>query len=155
MNEFTATTGASAVPVEARLKFDAVPITEPTRRLFDVEVDGLMGFSLIPLTDLARDLAGAWLHGTLKTTLCGITSQRPSYAPSSASPRTDSMRVDRLRLVCEPGSLLSRGGDPFYTGQGISEDERIVALAAIEAHRTAKRESEARAAKNARRKSKP
>ena len=110
------------------------PQHQPTLRLFDVHVDGLLGFSLIPLTDLARDLAGAWLHGSVATKLVGV-SLFGEWHNDDRAVRGQGMRVDKLECIIEPGALLSKSGDPFYTGMSLSAVEREVALEAVRAHR--------------------
>ncbi len=110
----------------------------PVRSLFEVEVDGLLGFSLIPKNQLAKDLAGAWLGGAMKATLEGFTPRRPAI-PLDSNIRRGAMDVTALRIRVEPGVLLTKGGDPFFTGQTISDEEQAVALAAIEAHRESRR----------------
>jgi hypothetical protein len=110
---------------------------EPQRGLFDVEVYGLREFSLIPKNDLARDLAGAWLHGRLKASLHMQGLREPTPAAEDCWKKRDN--VTRLSVRLDVPPLLTNGGDPFHTGQEISAEERVIALAAIEAHRASKR----------------
>ncbi len=124
---------ATAMTVKVNVR-DPDPVL-PTSGLFRVEVDGLLGFSLIPLTDLARDLAGAWMGGDKKAGISGWLREKPW---SDGNRARGAMCVERFSVRVEPGNILSNGGDPFDSGQRLSDEERAVALAAVQGMREAK-----------------
>lgn len=133
--------GAGAATWVARLNSGEQhpPAPEPQHGLFDVEVYGLREFALVPRNDLARDLAGAWLHGRLKTVLHMQGVRAPTPAAEDCWKARDN--VTRLAIRLEVPPLLTSGGDPFYTGLEITAEERTIAMAAIVAHRESKRPS--------------
>lgn len=110
---------------------------EPVLGLFDVEVYGLREFALIPKNDLARELASTWLQGDLKATLCLVGVREPTPGQQNAWQKRNN--VTRLAIRLDVPALITDKGDPFETARAISAEERTVALAAIEAHRAAKR----------------
>lgn len=125
----TATTAGTGLTERITLRVDGVrESAQPTEGLFRVQVDGLLGFTLVPLTDLARDLAGAWLAGEAKRSLL--------YVGQTADGRH---RVRHLSFRIETPPLLTDGGDPFMHGEQLNPETRTIAKAAVDAHWVAKR----------------
>lgn len=148
----TVTTGSSnATSIAAHWDAaEAVRDAEAMRGLFDVEVYGIGEFALVPKNDLGRALASAWLHGDLKRSLHLLGMRKPT--PGAVNCWENRDNVTRLSFRMELAPLITGGGDPLASGQEITREERDVALAAIAAHREAKRPKTPAAKKRARRK---
>lgn len=77
---------------------------KPTEGLFRLEVDNLRRVRLIPLTALAEDIAGVWLHGAARVSVRGH-SQGPAKR----------MKIDALEITFSQDGFLAppREGGPL------------------------------------------
>lgn len=107
---------------------------EATEGLFDVVVFGANEFELRPRTALARSLLAMWV----------AMDMRPALLCRMGKPVEEGAwgkDVTSMRFKGRCTSLLSRGDDPFYTGQYLSPEEYAACRELLVARRTAEEET--------------
>ena len=133
MNNTTAgsTTTGNTAAIELN-PTDALAHPEPkevlVKGMFEVWVYRADKFALIPTSELAKSLLHSWLSGDCQR--AGIYCGNPILMEEGYG-----AGLERLEFVIKQPPLLTKGGDPLYTGLALSQEEAEAARAYIDRRR--------------------